>query len=81
MSKYRIISKLDRLGVEEYYIEEKVRCFFRDKWVSVSLGNFDIWDKFSTLNSAKVHLKIYIEYKEKIKNFKPEIHEYNPGDL
>lgn len=79
MSKYRIISHINKSGIERYYIEEKVKCFFRDKWVSVDIA--DMYYGASTLQEAQISLKRHIELKTKLENFKPEIHEYNPGDL
>lgn len=85
MSDYRIISRLNIHGNEEYYIEERVKCFFKYKWVLLDIKKYSQLWGFSfyhpTLKEAETILKLYIEQKTKIENFKPEIHEYNPGDL
>jgi hypothetical protein len=84
MSEYRIISQLDGDGVEYYRIEEKVKCFFKYKWITIAGSNGNqpySWEKYTTVKEAEEVLKHYMELQSKKQNFKPEIHEYNPGDL
>lgn len=84
MSKYRIISQLDGDGVEYYRIEEKVKIFFKYKWIPIyciTSNQHYSGDRYTTVKEAEEVLKRYMELQSKKQNFKPEIHEYNPGDL